>query len=334
MIDRYGFTSQDKIAQAGESLTGTYSLATLFTALFIGATYVNCSIQLLENKVYRAYYQFGEHACTILFVTPIFFHYVIRLYTEHPQVAAKIVLRLVLSCGEALNPDLAKKAEMVTKIPIVNVFGASELGGFIGGSIGSNKYGCIGKPMICMQVAVLGENGEELGNNQEGLLAAKSTYGVTYWNNPQAQAKYLVNGWNVPGDYVTRDNDGDYWFIGRRDFMIKRYSEIVPIPVVESFLAQCPQVNNGIIIGVSTSFCTEIKAIIVPNDSTISESQKATIAAIKAYLKPLLPVHHRPAYYQFVETIPLTMRGKVDRKALIEQYGHMSSEEYDKIKQI
>lgn len=322
--DRFVVLETDTVGLVGEKIGGIYSMSVFLSTLYKGAKFVMCSIHEGDDGIHVVHHQLLKYQISVCFSTPVFFHYWLQFYEEHTALAKPIAqyLRTVVSAGDILNPEIVDRVMSQTGIGVANYFGASENGGFIGTIYNAkekSKYGTLGKAMKHAQLAILDDNGNELGDNQEGLIAVKTVNSVAYWNNIEAQCKYVVNGWNVSGDYGYRDGNGDYWFCGRKDFLIKMYGARVPTEQIETSMLQVPGVSQAVIIGQRNKSFAVVLAIVVVRKEYQDKLEQIE-AELRTKLKMRFKAHVLPLAYKFVDFLPMTNRGKLDRNALTKQY--------------
>jgi long-chain acyl-CoA synthetase len=169
------------------------------------------------------------------------------------------------------------------------------------------------------EVFIVDENGRHVPPGQEGELVVRgSNVMLGYWNDPQLTAKTFRPG-RYPGerilhsgDYFRADDQGFLCFIGRKDDMIKCRGERVIAREVENILSSIQGVAETAVIGLPDEVLGQaIKAFIVrANGAQLSEND------ILKYCGANMETFMQPKYIQFVDALPKTPNGKVDKKKL------------------
>ncbi|MGH8694202.1 MAG: class I adenylate-forming enzyme family protein, partial [Burkholderiales bacterium] len=159
-------------------------------------------------------------------------------------------------CGSAEVPEaLLEEFQSVFRAPIAEGYGLTE-----GGPVpltntrwGLKKRGSCGRAMPGSEVKIVGADGAtELGPNQVGeLLTRNPGLAKGYWKLPEATAAKFRDGWLHTGDLMRRDEDGYYYFVGRKDDMINVAGENVYPKEVEDLLLQHPNVADAVVVPVT-----------------------------------------------------------------------------------
>lgn len=242
------------------------------------------------------------------------------LMAAGPEAAERIKgkLRVVSSAGEPLNPEVVRWFDSTLAAPIHDHYGQTETGMVVNNHHGLGHaihVGSAGLPMPGYRVAVLDDVGNELGPGQPGDLAidvARSPllWFGGYWRQDNTPA--LAGGYYRTGDNVELEPDGTVSFIGRADDVITSSGYRIGPFDVESALIEHPAVSEAAAIGVPDPERTEIvKAFIV-----LSRGYKGnpTLAEeLCLHVKRRLSAHAYPRAIDFVEALPKTPSGKIQR---------------------
>jgi fatty-acyl-CoA synthase len=175
------------------------------------------------------------------------------------------------------------------------------------------KQGSIGKPNFYYQIKIADEQGSEVEVNAPGELLLKGP-AVTpgYWNNEEASAESIRDGWFHTGDLVKRDAEGFLYVVDRLKNMYISGAENVYPAEVEFQIRQHPAVDTVAIIGVADEKWGEVgMAFIQLKNGYVTSSEE-----IIEHCKARLAKYKIPAHIRFVEELPLTDSGKIDRKQL------------------
>jgi 2-aminobenzoate-CoA ligase len=223
-------------------------------------------------------------------------------------------LRTCVSAGEHLPAATWHAWHEKTGLRIVDGIGATEMMHiFISASGEDIRPGATGKAVPGYRACVLGEEGAPLGAGT-GRLAVKGPTGCRYFDD-ERQKVYVEGGWNVTGDTYAQDEDGYFWYVARSDDMIISAGYNIAAPEVENALYGHPAVQECAVVGVP---CEErgqrVKAFIVcapafaPCEALAGELQEHVKSAIAPY--------KYPRDVEFVESLPKTATGKLQRYAL------------------
>ena len=163
-----------------------------------------------------------------------------------------------------------------------------------------------------------GPDGSECAANEVGELMLRGPQIVPgYWNKPEESAKALAGGWLHTGDLARCDEDGDYYIVGRLKEMIISGGENIYPAEVEGVLAGHPDVVAVVLIGVPDEKWGEVgRAIVVLRDSERPDPE-----ALLQYARERLARYKVPKSVVYVQSLPMTGAGKVDKLALQQQYG-------------
>ena len=183
------------------------------------------------------------------------------------------------------------------------------------------KPGAVGVPLFHVDVRVVRPDGSACAPGEPGELLIRGPH-VTpgYWNNPEATASAIVDGWLHTGDLATCDDEGYYTIVGRiKDMIISGGENIYPAEV-ESAMHAHPAVAEAALIGVPDPKWGEVgRAIVVPE-----RGQSPSADDLIAFLRERLAGYKVPKSVVFVDELPKTGPGKIDKKALVERYGQPS----------
>ncbi|PJF22706.1 MAG: long-chain fatty acid--CoA ligase [Phototrophicales bacterium] len=179
------------------------------------------------------------------------------------------------------------------------------------------KPGAVGKPLFHVQVKIVDENGVECPPNQAGELLIRGPH-VTpgYWNNSEATQKTIINGWLHTGDLAIRDEEGYYTIVGRlKDMIISGGENIYPAEV-ESVMHAHPAVSEAALIGVPDEKWGEVGLAVV----VIKPGCTLHATELLDFMQQRLAKYKVPKSVVFVDELPKTGPGKIDKKRLIAQY--------------
>jgi benzoate-CoA ligase family protein len=223
-------------------------------------------------------------------------------------------LRRCISAGEALPEEVGKRWESRFGAPILDGVGSTEmLHIFLSNRPGDVRYGTSGKPVPGYAAKLVDENGAEVPEGEVGeLLISGPSAAEGYWNQREKTLDTFVGRWAHTGDKYYRDEQGYYHYCGRADDMMKVSGNWVSPFEVESVLIGHEQVLEAAVISHrDDDDLIKPKAYIV-----LKEGVQATPeleAELKQYVKSKVAPWKYPRWIEFIDTLPKTATGKVQR---------------------
>ncbi len=180
------------------------------------------------------------------------------------------------------------------------------------------KPGAVGKPLFHVEVKAVDASGQECPPGEAGELLIRGPHVCAgYWNRPAESAAAIVDGWLHTGDLAIRDEEGYYRIVGRSKDMIISGGENIYPAEVENVLAGHPGVAGVALIGVPDPQWGEVgRAIVVrvPGSAVSGEE-------LQEFARARLARYKVPKSVVFVDALPLTGPGKIDKVRLREAYG-------------
>ena len=228
-------------------------------------------------------------------------------------------LRLCVSAGEHLPENIWQSWREATGLAIVNGIGATEMMHIFVSASGTDiRPGATGRAVPGYEVAILDESGRSIASGTgTGRLAVKGPTGCRYLDDDRQRA-YVVGGWNVTGDTYRRDADGYFFYVARSDDMIVSSGYNIGAPEVENALCGHPSVQECAVVGAP---CPErgmkVKAFIVVAPG--SEAGPALAKALQDHVKASIAPYKYPREIAFIDALPKTATGKIQRFALREE---------------
>ncbi|UXU85800.1 acyl-CoA synthetase [Burkholderia sp. S-53] len=233
---------------------------------------------------------------------------------------AKGKLRVVSSAGEPLNPEVVRWFDAALDAPIYDHYGQTELGMVVNNHHGLAHVvhaGSAGFAMPGYRVAVLDETSRELGPGEPGNLAIDIARSPLLWFHGywQQDTPAIAGGYYRTGDNVELEPDGTVSFIGRADDVITSSGYRIGPFDVESALIEHPAVSEAAVIGVPDPERTEIvKAFVVLSKGF--DGTPALAEDLSLHVKRRLSAHAYPRAIDFVDALPKTPSGKIQRFVL------------------
>lgn len=179
-----------------------------------------------------------------------------------------------------------------------------------------HKVGAIGVPGYRWKCRIVDENGVEVPQGDVGELCVKGPGVMTcYYNDPEATAKALKDGWLYTGDMAMQDEDGFIFLVDRKkDVIVSGGENIYPVQI-ENFLSAYDKVKDVAVIGLPDKRLGEITGAIIE----VKDGMECTEEEIEDYCKEL-PRYKRPKKIIFAE-VPRNATGKIEKPALRKKYG-------------
>ena len=236
-----------------------------------------------------------------------------------PALPAKrdVALRMCSSAGEALPAEIGQRFERHFACAIVDGIGSTEmLHVFLSNRPGDVRYGTTGKPVSGYEIELRGDDGRPVGDNEVGDLFIRGpSAALMYWGDRARSRTTFQGEWTRSGDKYVRDRDGYYTYSGRSDDMLKVSGMWVSPFEVEATLMQHPAVLECAVIGIEDSEgLTKSKAFVVRKPGAeVGDEQ------LKAFVKEKLAPYKYPRSIEFIDELPKTATGKIQRFRLRER---------------
>jgi 2-aminobenzoate-CoA ligase len=226
-------------------------------------------------------------------------------------------LRQCVSAGEPLPRSTSDRWFEATGIRIIDGIGATEMIHIFISAAGDDiRPGATGKPLPGYVACVLDEADQPLPPGSSGRLAVKGPTGCRYMDDPR-QRSYVINGWNVTGDRYRVDEDGYFWFEARADDMIISSGYNIAGPEVEAALLAHPAVRECAVVAApdeARGHIVKAYVVVAPGH----EPDAALVRKLQDFVKATIAPYKYPRAVEFVDSLPKTSTGKVQRHALRE----------------
>jgi len=225
-----------------------------------------------------------------------------RLLEHKPEALTSV--KKIITGGAKITPVLVKKTQLQLGDILFNLYGTSEAGFSVMATPKDlkQKPSTIGKPIKGVKLKIIDKNGKKLKAGETGIISLN-----TSWSMDNKTEKNIATG-----DLAYYDEDGHLFLVGRADDMIVSGGENVYPIVVENVMIQHKEIEQVVVIGVNDKkFGQRLKAFVVlSKNSSINEKQLIN------WLKDKVARHEMPSKIEFIDDIPITPVGKIDRKAL------------------
>jgi acetyl-CoA synthetase len=263
-----------------------------------------------------------RHTVTHTFLFPTALKAMMKAYPTPPY---KLALQAVMSAGEAVGETVYAWCETQLGVRVNEMFGQTEVNYIVGNSDRwPARAGSMGRGYPGHQVAVIDDEGKVCDPNVAGDVAVNRydrhghldpVFFLGYWKRDAAtQAKY-TGDWCRTGDLATQDADGYLWYQGRADDMFKAAGYRIGPSEVENCLLKHPLVANAAVVPKpDRERGAVVKAFVV----LIAGAQvsDALIAELQNHVRGKLAPYEYPKEIEFIDALPMTTTGKVQRKVL------------------
>ncbi|WP_237215544.1 benzoate-CoA ligase family protein [Falsiroseomonas oryziterrae] len=253
----------------------------------------------------------ARYRATVCFTAPTAYRVMAALATQHDLSS----LRKCVSAGETLPKPVFEAWQAATGLKLMDGIGATEmLHIFIGAREDQIRPGATGLPVPGYEAKVVDESGNEVPRGTPGRLAVRGPTGCRYLADPR-QAAYVQKGWNITGDTYVQDEDGYFWYQARNDDMIISAGYNIAGPEVEVALLTHPAVKEcGVVGAPDGERGMVVRAYVVLHPGHAPD--EATTKALQDHVKREIAPYKYPRSIVFVDALPRTETGKLQRFAL------------------
>ena len=296
------------------SLAFTFGLGGLLVFPFRVGAAVALLDQFTPENMLRT---LADYKCTIGFCAPTCYNMMMRLDEGGKYDISN--LRIGVSAGETLAKSIFDKWKATYGIELLDGIGSTELLHiFVSNAPGDAKGGVTGKAVPGYIAKVIDEQGNELPPNTAGLLAVKGPTGCRYLKKLERQEGYVKDGWNVPGDVFMRDEEGRFIYQCRNDDLIITGGYNVSPPELEAVINEHEAVKECAVVPKPDELRGQIvKAYCVLMPGTTASEMLTK--DIQDFVKRELAPYKYPREVEFIEALPRTDTGKVQRFVLREK---------------
>jgi benzoate-CoA ligase family protein len=283
--------------------------ANLFFPFAVGATAILFSDPATPETLFT---RIARHRPTILVNVPT----MVNRMVSHPEAARQDFssLRFATSAGEALPLELYNRWRATFGVELLDGLGTAEMWHiFITNRPGAVRPGTIGQVVDGFEVRVCDDAGRDVAAGEVGMLWVRGgSRAIGYWQQMEKTAQAFRGDWYVSGDLISRDDDGFFSYHGRADEMLKVSGKWLSPQEVEGCLLQHPAVREAAVVGVVGE-----AGLTKPHAYVVVREQRPDLAAeLKAFAAERLEGYKVPREVVFLDALPRTHLGKVDRGKL------------------
>lgn len=263
----------------------------------------------------------AQHRATICFTAPTAYRAMLAKLGSHDLSS----LRKCVSAGEPLPKDTFESWRSATGIKLMDGIGATEmLHIFIAATEDEIRPGATGRPVPGYEARIIDDEGRTLPPGSVGRLAVRGPTGCRYLAD-ERQRKYVQDGWNVTGDTYLMDEDGYFWYQARSDDMIISAGYNIAGPEVEAALLTHPAVAECGVVGAPDDGRGAVVKAYVVLRSGVAPSDELT-KALQDHVKAEIAPYKYPRLIEYVDALPRTQTGKLQRFQLRELAAQPSHE--------
>jgi acetyl-CoA synthetase len=272
-----------------------------------------------------AYTLLEKHKITNSFLFPTALKQMMKA-EPNPSVHYKLKLRAIMSAGESVGQTLFDWTQDGLGVKTNEMFGQTEVNYIVGNSAHRwpAKSGSIGKAYPGHQVEVINDEGQPVANGELGEVAVNRydiqghndpVFFLGYWKNEQATRDKFIGNWCRTGDLATRDEQGYLWYGGRADDMFKAAGYRIGPSEIENCLVKHPSVANAAVVPKpDKERGNVVKAFVVLTQGVSPNAQ--LVEELQTHVRGKLAPYEYPKEIEFIEALPMTTTGKVQRRIL------------------
>ena len=302
-------TPNDTVFSAAK-LFFAYGLGNALTfPLYAGAR----TILMAERPTPAAVFdRLQRYQATVFYGVPTL--YAALLASPELPGANQLNLRCCTSAGESLPADLGHRWRDHFNVDILDGIGSTEmLHIFVTNQPGDVRYGTTGKPVAGYRARIVDDEGQEVTAGEIGeLQIAGPSAASMYWNNRERTRHTFVGEWTRTGDKYLTDKNGYFVYCGRSDDMLKVGGIYVSPTEVESALSSHPAVLEAAVVGRKDE-----SGLVKPEAHVVltagSKPDDGMVQSLQAHVKSLLAPYKYPRWINFVQDLPKTATGKIQR---------------------
>ena len=306
---------ENDVVMSAAKLFFAYGLGNGLTfPMFAGATSVLMAERATPPAVFA---RLREHRVSIFYGVPTL--YAAMLSSPGLPAREDVRLRRCVSAGEALPEEIGRRWTRHFGVDVLDGIGSTEmLHIFLSNRPGDVRYGTTGKPVPGYDVQLTGEAGEAVAPGEVGDLAvAGPTSAIMYWNQRERSRSTFQGAWTRTGDKYSRDAEGYYTYAGRSDDMLKVSGMYVsPIEVESALMAHEAVLECAVCAKEDAEKLVKPIAFVVLKAGFMAG--EGLREDLKQHVKNRLAPYKYPRWLEFVDELPKTATGKIQRFKLRE----------------
>ena len=262
------------------------------------------------------------------FLFPTALKLIMKAYPR-PRETFDVNLRSIMSAGEAVGTTVFEWAKEALGVTINEMFGQTEMNYIVGNShtLWPAKPGSMGRPYPGHRIAVIDDAGNELPDDEPGDVAVNRTapdgsadpvFFLEYFGNADGTQRKYTGDWCRTGDVATRDADGYLWYQGRADDVFKVAGYRIGPSEIENCLVKHPAVANAAVVPAADETRGNVVKAYVVLAAGYGASE-TIVESLQQHVRKFLAPYEVPRIVEFIDALPMTTTGKVQRKLLRER---------------
>ncbi len=278
----------------------------------------------------KALWLMQKYQVTSSFLFPTALKMMMKAVPE-PGARYDLGLRSIMSGGEAVGTAVFDWARHHLGVTVNEMFGQTEMNYVVGNShtLWPAKPGSIGRPYPGHRITLIDDAGNEVPQGEVGEVAVHRiapdgtpdpVFFIEYFKNPDGTRNKFTgpdNGWSRTGDEARMDADGYLWYQGRADDMFKAAGYRIGPSEIENCLVKHPAVANAAVVpSPDETRGNVVKAFIVLTPGSLGD--QALIDDLQQHVRKYLAPYEYPREIEFIDKLPMTTTGKVQRRVLRE----------------
>ena len=284
----------------------------------------------------RAFELIERYQIRNTFLFPTALKLMMKAFPE-PRRHYDVNLRSIMSAGEAVGTTVFEWAQHNLGVTINEMFGQTEMNYIVGNShaLWPAKPGSMGRPYPGHRIAVIDEAGDVAPDGEPGEVAVHRiapdgtqdpVFFLEYFKNSEGTRRKFTGEWCRTGDMATRDADGYLWYQGRADDMFKAAGYRIGPSEIENCLVKHPAVANAAVVPSPDAIRGNVVKAFVVLATGYTPSQ-GLADEIQQHVRQFLAPYEYPKEIEFLDELPMTTTGKVQRRVLREQEAERKARE-------
>jgi len=255
-----------------------------------------------------------KERATIFMGVPFIFTLMVHLAEEEGIKHDLSSLRLCCAGGAPMSTDIMKRFKQLYDLDIVQFWGLTEAMAHVTCQSvdGTEKPGSVGKALPGWEAKIVNDNGKELPPNQSGEIVVSGLIMKGYYNNLQATAETIRDGWLYTGDIGRVDEDGELFILDRKKEMIIAKGQNIYPGDIEDVLYTHPKVAEVAVVGIPDTLRGEVIRAVI----SLKVGETATEQEIKRFCLERIANYKVPKQVIFLDSLPKTATGKIRKEDL------------------
>jgi long-chain acyl-CoA synthetase len=307
---RYALLDEDQVAVVMSSMAHMVGFGMLFLAALLNGATVAIAPALDPTAVLDTFERWrGTYVCGL----PAAVHSLVRAQMEAPRDVTSG--RIYFCGGDSASPSLQAAFRFVMGRPLCEMYGMTEITPMTWNRPDGVRVGSIGRPGEGIRIRLLDAGERDVLPGEIGEICVQGSHLADgYWQDPEGAVPASGSGWFHTGDLAHCDEDGYYWFAGRKKEVIIRGGSNISPQEVEAAICEHPGVSEAAVIGRHDPVWGESVAACV----VLRPGETVTEADLIAFTRERLADYKAPERVLFLSELPKSPVGKIQRRLLRE----------------